>query len=395
MLPFNFASSTTILACLGLLASSVGLSVAVSIQTPALDSLTPAKLASVRTNALAISTHSWELGTLTEALTELEWPSLAVFAPHSIPPPSHLSSWDNAGDVIKIATEVVRNKTADTLPLIDGDGAVGDPASLGFSVLLANWTRTNKSDTVFSVDAQEQLEYLLTDAPRSPQGAISHRESQVQLWADFVYMAPPFIAYYGALEGGSGGQALLQTAYDQARLYRDVLYDADVSLWRHIALGDGTDPTHWATGNAWAAAGMLRVLATIRQSDFAEKMLPQQKNLTIWVNEIFTGAWSRQQTNGTLLNYLDQPSSFADSSSTALMAAATFRYTTLTGDFSHVPAAVRARQLIHESVDADGWLLNTVDPEVFSAPSQPGQHSPEGQSFVLLLEAAWTAFQAL
>jgi hypothetical protein len=63
-----------------------------------------------------------------------------------------------------------------------------------------------------------------------------------------VYMVPPFIAYFGALQNDSGGQALLQTAYDQVRLYRDALFDANVSLWRHIDLGSQEDPGHWATG---------------------------------------------------------------------------------------------------------------------------------------------------
>lgn len=65
--------------------------------------------------------------------------------------------------------------------------------------------------------------------------------------ADFVYMVPPFIAYFGALEGGYGAQALLQVAYDQCRLYRDALRDPS-GLWRHIALGNWQDDSHWGTG---------------------------------------------------------------------------------------------------------------------------------------------------
>lgn len=61
-------------------------------------------------------------------------------------------------------------------------------------------------------------------------------------------MVPPFIAYYGALQGGIGGRALLQIAYDQCRLYREALRD-DSGLWRHIALGSFEDNHHWATGN--------------------------------------------------------------------------------------------------------------------------------------------------
>src|SRR6266567_4107607 len=66
--------------------------------------------------------------------------------------------------------------------------------------------------------------------------------------ADFVYMAPPFIAYFGALQNDSGGLALMQIAYDQIRLYRQALFDQNASLWRHIAYGSSEDIGHWGTG---------------------------------------------------------------------------------------------------------------------------------------------------
>jgi rhamnogalacturonyl hydrolase YesR len=159
---------------------------------------------------------------------------------------------------------------------------------------LRNWTLPDRENTTFATAASEQLNYLLNVAPRAPNGAISQRENQVQLWADFIYMAPPFIAYYGALEDEDRCQDLLQTAYDQVRFYREVLYDQNVSLWRHIALGNGTDPTHWATGNAWAAAGTMRVLAAIQRSRVAFEMKQQQCDLEQWVGEILDGAWGFQ-----------------------------------------------------------------------------------------------------
>lgn len=136
-------------------------------------------------------------------------------------------------------------------------------------------------------------------------------------------MAPPFIAYFGALQDDAGGLALLQVAYDQIRLYRDALFDANVSLWRHIALGSLQDSGHWATGtpqslphkkkkkktgkergggaltlfdvgNGWAAAGIMRVLVTILRSNFASQMESQQSDLTNWVDEILTGVWKYQ-----------------------------------------------------------------------------------------------------
>jgi len=101
---------------------------------------------------------------------------------------------------------------------------------------------------------------------------------------------------------------------------------------------------------------------------------------------------STQQSNGTLLNYVDQPDSFADSASTALLAATTFRYSLLTYDGKHDLAAMQALSLVWQSIDQNGWLLNTVDPESFSQPLRNGAHSPEAQSFVLLLAAAWAVF---
>lgn len=62
-----------------------------------------------------------------------------------------------------------------------------------------------------------------------------------------MYMAPPFIAYYGGLTGGSAGAKLLQTAYDQCKLYRKHLRDSD-GLWKHVVMGSWQDTTHWGTG---------------------------------------------------------------------------------------------------------------------------------------------------
>ncbi|PSS37321.1 hypothetical protein PHLCEN_2v798 [Hermanssonia centrifuga] len=349
-------------------------------------------ISKVEADMLQIAEHSWELGTACEAEAELASPALSVFRASAFPPPTHLNPaiTGNSTAMIDIATNIVETKVPGTLPLTDGDGAVGDPASLGVAVLLANWTRDDLSDDSFSVAAQEQLDYLLTGAPRTEDGAISHRDTQVQLWADFVYMAPPFIAYYGALAGGAVGADLLQQAYDQCRLYRNYLRDP-IGLWRHITLGNGTDETHWGTGNAWAAAGMMRVLQTIRHSEQAQAFQSQQEDLTNWIHEIVSAAWQFQQANGTLLNTIDASpwDSFADSSSTALLAATTYRLATITFDFSLIEFANKAMDVIRRSVDDDGWLQNTVDPETFNTPSLPGEHSPEGQAFVLLLHSAW------
>ncbi|KAJ7591410.1 Six-hairpin glycosidase [Mycena floridula] len=349
-----------------------------------------AAISLVRSNLISSASASWELGTAAEALTELSWPTLSVFNSGAFPPPTKLDAALNASDVLAIATRVVSAKSSDSMTLVV-DGAVGDPASIGPAVLLANWTKTDPSNTAYSTAAGQQLDYLLNYAPRTPEGAISQRADEAQLWADFIYMAPPFIAYFGALEGGDAELSLLQIAYEQCSLYRDGLRD-EVGLWRHIAQGTWQDNTHWATGNAWAAAGMLRVLQTFNHSSQARALTSQSANLSAWIHEIIAASWQYQQENGTLLNVIDDPTSFADSSGTALLAATTYRMAVLTGNTTLIPFANKALAVIKDSVSSDGWLKNTVDPLTFSTPSAAGSHSPEGQAFVLLLHSAWRDF---
>lgn len=47
-------------------------------------------------------------------------------------------------------------------------------------------------------------------------------------------------------------------------------------------------------GNAWAAAGMLRVLETIRHSKVSKQFEGQKANLTSWVDEIVSATWKHQ-----------------------------------------------------------------------------------------------------
>ncbi len=57
-----------------------------------------------------------------------------------------------------------------------------------------------------------------------------------------------------------------------------------------------------------------------------------------------------------------------------------------------IPAANRALEFVQQNVDAQGWLTNATNPYTFSEQLAEGEHSPEGQAFVLLLHAAWRVF---
>lgn len=64
------------------------------------------------------------------------------------------------------------------------------------------------------------------------------------------------------------------------------------NLWKHVVFGsDFNDTGHWSTGNGWAAAGMLRVLAIISGSQYSHLMKNEMKDLKNWVNEIHDGMY--------------------------------------------------------------------------------------------------------
>lgn len=105
--------------------------------------------------------------------------------------------------------------------------------------------------------------------------------------SDAVYMTPPFLSAYGLM---TDNQTLLQEAYDQCRLYREALM-TDEQLLQHIALGEWQDEGLWTTGNAWAAAGMLRTAQTIARSQFGGQMASQIGDLQQWTVQLVSQAW--------------------------------------------------------------------------------------------------------
>ncbi|CAE6519467.1 unnamed protein product, partial [Rhizoctonia solani] len=240
--------------------------------------LSPATVDLVKARLKDAAQKSWEIGTRQQALLELESPSVSVFTATSIPgspaaqsPTLRLSNAARLAftsgkldDVVGMSHEILANKEAGTLPLMK-DGSSADPASNGVGMIVANWTDAQGSD--FEAAARDQLTWLLSNVPRSSEGAISHRNSEVQLWSDYIYMVPPFLAYYGA---STSNRTLVAEAYKQIKLYRDVLLDKPTGLWQHIRQGSFEDRGFWSTGNGWAAMGIMRVAATIRAAGYAD-----------------------------------------------------------------------------------------------------------------------------
>ncbi|KXN87956.1 GTP cyclohydrolase 1 [Leucoagaricus sp. SymC.cos] len=147
-----------------------------------------------------------------------------------------------------------------------------------------------------------------------------------------------------------------------------------------------------AARKAWAAAGMLRVHQTLDHSSQTRQFVDHQTSLIQWVNEILGSSWSHQTSDGGLRNAIDDPTSYLDTASTALMVSVTCRMAAIQNTNTSIPAVNQALFVIQKSVDVQGWLQNTTNSYTLDEPLGEGEHSPEGQAFVLLLHAAWQAF---
>ncbi|GLB39010.1 putative glycosyl hydrolase family 88 [Lyophyllum shimeji] len=363
-----------------------------------------------------ISSHSWEFGTATETLLELYNPELSIFGAFPFEAAKKLGDGQTLPRGLAYAQEKIVIGTGPNA-LSDGDGAVGDPASLGVGAVLLGKRSGNEK---FAAAAKATVDYVTTGAPRAPNGAISHRVAYVELWADFIYMVPPFLAYYAA---DTANITLLREAVNQCQLYRDSLQANDFSsfsgLWHHIEGPVNQDLGLWSTGNAWAAAGMTRVLATVLKAPFLKSTDNSDwrggavLQLTSLIKEIVDGAidaGADSYEGGLAKNYFDQPKWFGETSGSSLLAATVYRMAVLSpGVFGldgvngkYVKWAEGIRKTLGsqfvdsnsgETLDHVDRVNGTVRPAVNplgwgdTKPWMTG--SPEGQSFATLLYAAW------
>ncbi|KAJ6452413.1 hypothetical protein C8R45DRAFT_640617 [Mycena sanguinolenta] len=365
-------------------------------------------ITAVAAEAKALPSHSWEFGTATEALLELYNPLLSVFGPAPFPvktlDPSTIPSLAYAQEVIVIGTGANG--------LSDGDGAVGDPASLGVGAVMLG-----KTNSTFAAAADSEIEYIVGEAPRWVNGAISQRTDVAELWADWMFMAPPFIAFYAA---DSNNASLLKTAYVQCGLYREVVLLGSNSStfdpvgtsdtngsWHHIVGPQSADPGLWSTGNGWAAMGMARVLATVMKAPVAQGTSWRKdaiSDLTSWIKEIIDAARSWSTDDGLLHNYLNDTSGdghgFGEISGSSMLAAVAYRMAV------HAPGAFDAKTYVtwadsirtvlgendsagHPHVTSEGIVTPAVNPLGWSDTAPWTAGSPEGNNFVVLMYSAW------
>ncbi len=245
--------------------------------------------------------------------------------------------------------------------------------------------------------ATQQKDYLLKNAPRYRNGAVSHRVEVAELWSDAIHMFPPFLAYYGV---ATKDLDLVKEAVKQTELYRNVLMIKEgpkKGLWRHIVgPSEKADEGAWSTGNGWAAYGMARVRATVfAWSVSAESMAKEISALDGYIGEILEGAiGSDDHPSGLLRNYLGDNGWFADTAGTSLLAAAALRFAMFDGvsaakQVEYLAWANLKREAVFAHIGEDGVPRPTVNSLKHDQREPFEGINPEAQSFLLMLGAAW------
>ncbi|KAF8189382.1 hypothetical protein BJ912DRAFT_1143160 [Pholiota molesta] len=296
---------------------------------------------SVVSIAVALPSHTWEFGTASEALLELYDAPHAVYGDSPFPVPT-IQPADSPSLTYAQKTMVLGSNG-----LNNGNGAVGDPASQGVFALLLGQT-----NATYAQAADAEIAYVLNDAPRWWNGAISHRAQYAELWYGGLHLhGSPFLAYYGV---ATNNATILKTAADQCVLYQQALvanttatdpsppttHPVNASgLWTHILGPVSDDPGIWSTGNAWAAAGTMRVLATLikaPRSLFSAQGPATQAwrleaiiDLTDIVRSILDGAINASPDQGLLRNYMDDQTWFGEISGSSMLASVAYRLATM------------------------------------------------------------------
>ncbi|GAB1524941.1 glycoside hydrolase family 88 protein [Rhizoctonia solani] len=360
------------------------------------------KIEMVKSAMLASIRTSWEQGVAADAIAEHEFPEYSVYGydestmkPFSYPCPQSARK-QLPLQVIQFGLSAAVRQSPDgrLSQLINDalDGAALDGASAGLAVLVGKYVKNSYSD-YFGEAALKQLNYVLYTVPRTSTGAISHRAATPSYWADAVYVGFPFIAAYGA---ATKNETLLQISYDQCRLYRDALRIPEAGIWAHIYNDDTKsfgDKGLWATGNAWAAKGMLNVATIIEKS--GTNMTAQVSDLKSWVKEILDGTCARLDSDNLVPNYMDNTGrpgtndTFGDAAGSALVAATAYRAANMwPADFgrNYTDCAEKIKQSVMEKITDLGLIHPIVDPVSWH---QQGILGTEAQAFGVMMYAAW------
>ena len=304
---------------------------------------------------LAMQRHSWEQGVAMQAFLESGEQDMVVAM------------------ALEAASRSLPDGRTATLGVFDG---VTDPCSTGEALwAAAAWTGEDALRTA----ADRLLAWAMSGAPRTAGGVVYHLIDKPELWVDSLYMLPPFLA-----AAGQPQEALRQLwgLHDALRREDGLLghrWDDAQQTWIRRAA--------WGVGNGWALAGMARVAGWLPPALAAEK-----RRVTDAATALIEALLPHLRADALFHDVVDDPSTFVETNLSQMLA-----YTLLRGMHDgwleaarYAGLAARLRQAARAQVDAYGLVRGVCGAPTFDKPGV----APEGQAFFLLMESAWTRWEA-
>lgn len=210
-------------------------------------------------------------------------------------------------------------------------------------------------DPVLLPPMQDWANWILHEAPRTPEGGFQHLVSDGinpdELWDDTLIMQVLFLAKYGSI---TNNQAMVDEAIYQFLLHTKYLTDTHTGLWFHGFTFEGRHNfarALWGRGNAWITMGILDFIDMVKLPQSIHKFL-----LGCFKCQVAT-LQKLQAQSGLWNTLLDDPSSYEESSCSA-----GFAYGFLKGyrlgllDKTYQESATKTIKKIISLIDENGQL---------------------------------------
>ncbi|TVR73789.1 MAG: glycosyl hydrolase [Marinilabiliales bacterium] len=294
---------------------------------------------------------------------------------HGIAAQAFVESGDETMMILMAREAVTRQGADGRLAVISTANGINDSATPLEAVLR---TAEITGDESMKEAADRMLEYLFERAPRTEEGYIHHSYHGPELWADSIYMAPPFVAYAGYPE----------EAYRQAKAIIDRLWIEEEALFAYRWNAETGEISHsnlWGLANAHAIAGMTKLIGHLPPAMSAESNI-----LKGFVRQHLEGCLRYMRDDYLFHNNINEPSTFVETSLAMRVADSVFKGIKegwLENDY--LDTALNIRTAVHEKVDDLGYVTGVPGPTTYARPAW----SSEGQAFFLMMEASYDKLQ--
>jgi len=299
---------------------------------------------------LSLQKQNWEHGIASQAFVEAEDETMMIL----------------------MAKEAVQRQGSDgRLAVISHANGINDSATSLEAVLR---TAEILDDRDMKNAAARMIAYLFETAPRTKEGFIHHSYHGPELWADSIYMAPPFLAYAG----------YPHEAYRQVKGIIDKLWIEDESLFAYRWNEEAQQISHpnlWGLANAHAISGMTKLIGHL-----PDQMSPEKEELKNYVRKHLAGCLKYVRDDYLFHNNINDPSTFVETSLAMRVADSIFKGINagwLDADF--LEKGLNIRNAVLQRVDNLGYVIGVPGPPSYSSAGW----SSEGQAFFLMMEASY------